>query len=86
MVYFSFLVAYHRLTVAMQKERILKQVGVLIRVKRVRMRISQLTLAELAECSLNAIGNIERGKANVSLFMAYRIATALKVNIRDILP
>lgn len=70
----------------MKKQKVLKEVGELIRVKRVAMRISQLKLAELAECSLNAIGNIERGQANVSLFMAYRIAHALKVNIREIIP
>lgn len=48
--------------------------------------ITQMKLAELTECSLQAIGNIERGQANPSLIMVYRIADALEVSAKDLLP
>lgn len=70
----------------MKKDLLLRKFGALIRMKRVSLSLTQLKLAELAECSLQSIGNIERGRANVSLIMAYRISEALKVNIREILP
>jgi DNA-binding XRE family transcriptional regulator len=43
-------------------------------------------LAELIDCSLNAIGNIERGTANPTLVMVYKIAKALNVSAKDIIP
>jgi DNA-binding XRE family transcriptional regulator len=50
------------------------------------MNISQMKLAELADCSLQAIGNIERGNANPSLIMVYKLAHALAVSPRDLIP
>lgn len=44
-----------------------------------------MKLAELVGCSLQAIGNIERGQANPSLIMVYRIAKALDVLAKELI-
>lgn len=65
----------------MNKEEILKKFGSLVRTRRYEKGYSQLKLAELTGCSLQAIGNIERGQANPSLIMVYRIADALNIKL-----
>lgn len=64
----------------MTKEaQILRRFGLSIRSRRNELGVTQMKLAELTGCSLQAIGNIERGQANPSLLMVYRISAALKV-------
>lgn len=65
---------------------LLKRFGQAVRLKRSELGVTQMKLAELAECSLQAIGNIERGEANPSLMMVYRIARALDVSAKDLIP
>lgn len=65
---------------------ILKCFGERVRLRRGEQHISQMKLAELVGCSLNAIGNIERGQANPSLIMVYRIAQALDIYAKELLP
>jgi transcriptional regulator with XRE-family HTH domain len=65
---------------------LLKRFGAIIRMKRYEIGVTQLELAELIDCSLNAIGNIERGTANPTLVMVYKIAKALNVSAKDIIP
>lgn len=67
------------------KYKILKDFGNSIRVKRSACGVTQMKLAEKIGCSLQAIGNIERGHANPSLIMVYRIAYALKISPKDLL-
>lgn len=62
----------------------LKKFGSIVRVMRGDIGITQMDLAERAGCSLQAIGNIERGRANPSLLMIYRIANALGVSAKDL--
>lgn len=68
------------------KTKILKQFGEAIRLRRSARGVTQMKLAELTGCSLQAIGNIERGQANPSLIMVYRIAKALEICPKDLLP
>ena len=70
----------------MQQDRtILKKFGDNIKLKRSHRNITQMKLAELVGCSLQAIGNIERGQANPSLIMVYRIAKALDVLAKELI-
>lgn len=70
----------------MEEEHFLKKLGDEIRVRRGKKKITQLKLAELVGCSLQGMGNIERGQANPSVLMVYRIARALDVSVRELLP
>lgn len=63
---------------------ILKKFGESVRAQRMSLSVTQMKLAELAGCSLQAIGNIERGQANPSLLMVHRIAKALKTSPKDL--
>jgi transcriptional regulator with XRE-family HTH domain len=57
----------------------LKIFGLTVRDFRKRSNMSQERLAELAELHRTYIGDIERGKRNVSLKNILKIAKALKV-------
>lgn len=68
----------------MKKDVILRKFGESVRKKREDRRHTQMQLSEMVGCSYQAIGNIERGRANPSLIMVFRIAEALNVHIRDL--
>jgi transcriptional regulator with XRE-family HTH domain len=55
-----------------------------IRTYRQGMKWSQEKLAEKSDLHHNYIGDIERGEENVSVDALMRIATALKVHLRDL--
>lgn len=69
-----------------RKTVLLKKFGDAIRTRRNELGVTQMKLAELTGCSLQAIGNVERGQANPSLIMVYRISDALKTCPKDLLP
>ena len=69
-----------------KKPNLLKKFGIAIKMRRSVCGITQMKLAELTECSLQAIGNIERGQANPSLMMIYRIADVLDISPKDLIP
>ncbi len=58
------------------------------RIKRVRRRVglTQETLAEKASVSTTHIGLVETGKRRVSLKTLQRIATALGVKTKELIP
>jgi transcriptional regulator with XRE-family HTH domain len=66
------------------KAIVLLRFGATVRVRRYQLGLSQLSLAERIGCSLQAIGDIERGVANPSLWMVFRIAKALDVYAKDL--
>jgi XRE family transcriptional regulator, regulator of sulfur utilization len=47
--------------------------------------LSQEKLAEKADLSYKYVGEVERGQENVSLDALFRIATALKVSLADLI-
>ncbi len=62
-----------------------KKIGKRIRAVRLTRKMSQNTLASLAEISEPYISNIENGKANVSLEVLFRICLALETSMDHIL-
>lgn len=69
----------------MMKKEFLDRFGKNIRKRRKELNLSQLTLAEYSDSSVNSINNIERGVSNPSLNIACKIAKALKVHISDLI-
>lgn len=60
-------------------------IGENIRVERLRRRLNQYELAEMAGMSQVTLGRIERGREGVRLDQLDRIATALGLNVLDFL-
>ncbi|WP_026207376.1 helix-turn-helix domain-containing protein [Butyricimonas synergistica] len=53
--------------------------------KRLSLKISQETLANMANIDRTYLPDIEKGKRNVSLKIADKIAKALNVSLKDLL-
>jgi transcriptional regulator with XRE-family HTH domain len=64
---------------------ILKQFAKRIRTRRLELGLTQMELAERANCHLNAISKIENGLNDPSLLMFIRLTKALKVSPNDLL-
>ena len=62
-----------------------KEIGFKIKVARMRQKISQEKLAEMADCSLSYIGFIERGEMSLSLYNFVKISSVLHLDINDFL-
>lgn len=67
----------------MLKDEFLKELGLQIKIQRLRQKISQEKLAELSDCSMSYIGFIERGEKSISLYNFLKIAKVLKLNLND---
>lgn len=61
------------------------RLGDAIRTLRLSQKMSQEALADAAEINRTHMGEVERGKRNVSYLSLLRIASALRVNLSDIL-
>ncbi|MBR1754850.1 helix-turn-helix transcriptional regulator [bacterium] len=64
----------------MRDERI-RELGFNVKIERMRKKISQLRLAEMANVSMVTIQKIEYGKQTPSALVLYDIANALQVPI-----
>lgn len=53
--------------------------------KRLSLKLSQETLANMADIDRTYLPGIEKGKRNVSLKVADKIAKALNVSLKDLL-
>lgn len=69
----------------MEKSEFKKEIGFKIKVARMRQKISQEKLAEMADCSLSYIGFIERGEMLLSLYNFVKISSVLHLDINDFL-
>ncbi len=69
----------------MEKDEFKKEIGFKIKIARMRQKISQEKLAEMADCSLSYIGFVERGEMSLSLYNFLRIASVLKLNLDEFL-
>lgn len=63
-----------------------RQVGDLIRNRRLACNISQEDLASEASVDRSYMGRIERGQVNISISILYEIARALDCEAKDLLP
>ncbi len=59
--------------------------GEAIRAQRKKLKLSQEKLAEKADLSTTFISDLERGRVNVAVDSLLRIATALGIQVRDII-
>lgn len=66
----------------MKRER--KELGTRIKELRQIMGLTQEMLGEMADLSYKFIGEVERGKANVSIDSLVRIARALDISLGDL--
>lgn len=57
-----------------------------IRMKRFELNISQEKLSELIDCHPNALGRIERAQASPNFLTLIKIARALKIPPKDLMP
>ncbi len=67
----------------MLKDEFLKELGLQIKMQRLRQKISQEKLAELSDCSMSYIGFVERGEKSISLYNFLKIAKVLNLNLND---
>lgn len=62
------------------------EIGQLIRKKRNEKKITQEALALQCGIDRSYIGRIERGEVNLTVEKLYEIATALEVDMKELLP
>ena len=67
----------------MDNKECLLRFGRSVRHQRNKCNLTQEELAHLCELDRTYIGGIERGERNVSLLNIQKIATALKINIKE---
>ncbi len=71
---------------AKPKNDILKSLSKTIKSKRQKLNLTQEQLAEKAGFHVNYIGGIERGTRNPSMESLVRIAKALEISPKDLMP
>lgn len=69
------------------KEReYLVKLSATIRGRRHHLKLSQLEVAERADCGLNAIGRLERVQVDPTFTTLIKIASALEMSPKDLFP
>ena len=63
----------------MKNERI-EKLGFNIKIERLRKKLSQLQLAELAHISVETVKKVENGRQTPSVFVFFDIAKALEIS------
>lgn len=63
---------------------ITEKLGQKIRVERLRRKMSQERLAELADLNRNFIGMVERGESNITVKNLENISKAFNLDIQDL--
>ncbi len=58
--------------------------GLAVRSQRNRQNLSQEDLANLCELDRTYIGSVERGERNISLINIQKIASALKIDVKEL--
>ena len=65
-------------------DKISTKIGLKIMLERTKRRLSQEKLAELSDLSKTALGAIERGVSSPSIDTLDRIASALKIELSEL--
>lgn len=68
-----------------EERRTLATLGDAIRLRRNELGMSQETLADAARISRTHMGEVERGKRNVSFTAVVRIAAAIETKVSDLI-
>ncbi len=63
---------------------ITQKISLNIKIERIRKKLSQEQLSELANLSKNTIGNIERGEVSPTIATLEKIANALGIKFTDL--
>lgn len=69
----------------MQKVEFLEKLGLLIKMERLKKKLSQEQLAALSDCGLSQIGTVERGEKGISFYNFYKIAKILDINVNELI-
>ncbi len=69
-----------------KKQSLLRRLGHAIKVKRVDNQLTQYDLAEIIDSNPGHLGQIERGHVDPSFSMLIRIARALLMSPKDLMP
>lgn len=75
-----------RMVKAKGKSKVLLDFAKKVRLRRYEMGLTQEELAERADFHVNYIGSIERGERNSSIESVVKLAKALKISPKDLLP
>ena len=67
-----------------KNDKISAKIGLKIVLERAKRRLSQEKLAELSDLSKNSLGAIERGTSSPSIDTLDRIATALNIELSEL--
>lgn len=68
-----------------KEKKILIKLGERVKLLREERNLSQFQLANEAEIPKTQIGRIERAEINTTYLTLYKIATALKVNLKELI-
>jgi len=68
-----------------EEKKILENFGFNLKIKRIKLRLSQEQLAEKTGVSKSYVSNTELGKYNISFMNAYRLSRAVNKSIEDLL-
>ena len=58
--------------------------GLMVRSHRNKQNLTQEQLADLCELDRTYIGSVERGERNISLISIHKIASALKIDVKEL--
>ncbi|MBQ7126261.1 helix-turn-helix transcriptional regulator [bacterium] len=67
-----------------KNDKISAKIGLKIVLERTKRKLSQEKLAELSDLSKNSLGAIERGTSSPSIDTLNRIASALSIELSDL--
>ncbi len=67
-----------------EERQILSDIGEILRIHRLRCKLTQERVAELTDTNVTYISDIERGRGNLSVLKLVRFAKAYGVPLKDI--
>ncbi len=69
----------------MQKKNFSKNLGLFIKMQRLKQNMSQEELANISGCGLSLIGTLERGEKAITFYNLYKIVKSLNIDFNKLL-
>lgn len=69
----------------MQKKIFSKNLGLFIKMERLKQDMSQEELASISGCGLSLIGTLERGEKAITFYNLYKIVKSLNIDFNKLL-